>query len=505
MIIHNSIEFVKGNIWLFWHASLSIPTVVLSTKQSITVKVGEVLVTWVHAACLIVDRRSLWEDLKNINELNLPWLVIGDFNVVLSCEEKKGGRQPLKVAMQDFRDCIEYCNLIQAPRTGIKFSWCNNRVGKKRILCDLDRAFYNLQWLECYVTWCYKVGVRGTSDHGALLGGVAQSDKPHNIPFIYQSVWTTHPGFLKEVFGDLRVKVKTTKEVVLKASLESEADPENIVLLNNLVTARGLHELASQQYNELMRSKSRVKWVKEGGANTYFFHASLKIRKAQNNITELETPNGDVVTTQSQIADILVKHYHKKFEQKTVNFEEDLFEAIPNILNEEDNDLLDALPSQEEIKNVVFAMDPNSAPGPDGFPGCFYRYAWEVEGAELMKKIQFCWRNRFIPKARIPVLINGGPCGFFEVGRGLRQGDPLLPIMFVLAEEISSGQEVNKAKSKCFVGGETDPRKQGIAEMLQMELSSFPDKYLGVILKLGRVKNNQVWGIVEMMQKMLAR
>ncbi|XP_026404153.1 uncharacterized protein LOC113299323 [Papaver somniferum] len=482
---------------------------VLSTKQSITVKVKEVLVTRVHAACLTVDRRSLWKDLKNINELKLPCLVIGDFNVVLSCEEKKGGRQPLKVAMQDFRDCIEYCNLIQSPRTGIKFSWFNNRVGKKRILCDLDRSFYNLQWLECYETWCYKVGVRGTSDHGALLGGVAQSDKPHNIPFRYQFVWTTHPGFLKviqeswevecegnpafcftsklkrlkeilkkwnwEVFGDLRVKVKTTEEAILKASLESDVDPENI---------------------------------------------------------------------------------------KTVNFEEDLFEAIPNILNEEDNDLIDAFPSQEEIKNVVFAMDPNSAPGPYGFPGCFYKYAWEVVGAELMEAIQFCWRNRFIPKgfnsnflfllpkiqrakkaehfrpiglpnfnfkiitiiittrisrvlsrmiskqhgafikgrsihekiilaselvneldtkrrggnvglkiditqaydslsweflfevlrrfgfsevviqwlkkifesARIYVLINGGPCGFFEVGRGLRQGDPLSPIMFMLAE-----------------------------------------------------------------------
>ncbi|XP_026428863.1 uncharacterized protein LOC113324790 [Papaver somniferum] len=69
----------------------------------------------------------------------------------------------------------------------------------------------------------------------------------------------------------------------------------------------------------------------------------------------------------------------------------------------------------------------------------------------------------------------------------------------------ASGQMVNKAKSKCFVGGVSDLRRNEIANALQMELSVFPDKYLEVILNPGRVKTHQVWGTVEMMQHMLAR
>ncbi|XP_026458828.1 uncharacterized protein LOC113359404 [Papaver somniferum] len=368
MIIHNSTNTAKGNIWLFWHSSLTKPVVISSSNQ---VKVGHVLVTGIHAACLTVDRRQLWGELQDISEMNLPWMIIGDFNVALSCDEKASGRRPLRISIQEFRDCMESCNLIQATRTRIKFSWCNNRDGKKRILCDLDKAFYNTKCLDNFEGWCYKVGVRGTSDHGALFGFVVNTKKPVNAPFRYQSVWSSHPYFLKlikdswnveiagnpafsflaklkrlkqilkkwnwEVFGDLRITFKKTEDEVLAVSLLSDNDPENIELLNNLVTARGKHEVASQQYNELLRAKSRVKWV--------------------------------------QIGDVLVEHYKKKFQAQELLISEEILDVIPKILTEEDKLFLDATPSAMEIKEAVYGMDANSAPGHDGFPDSFYKYA----------------------------------------------------------------------------------------------------------------------------------
>ncbi|XP_026459853.1 uncharacterized protein LOC113360569 [Papaver somniferum] len=320
--------------------------------------------------------------------------------------------------------------------------------------------------------------------------------------------------------------------------------------------------------------------------------------------------------------------------------------------------MLDSVPSDEEIKNIVFNMDPESSPGPDGFSGCFYRSCWQIIHEDVVQAIQYCWKRKFIPKglnssflvllpkvqgaktpnqfrpiglsnlsfkiitkimtvrmstlmeklvapqqaayikgrciqeqvllasemvnemkkkkekrcwcewlhvifksARISLLINGGPCGFFQVSRGLRKGDPLSPILFVLMEEVLSrkitqlvsegkitlmvirkgigpthlffaddvfmfcnggkkclqqvqllleayqkclGQIINKIKSKLFIDGTSILREKMIQEIMQMELSEFPDKYLGVILAAGRVKSSTVWPMVEMLQGELA-
>jgi len=48
-------------------------------------------------------------------------------------------------------------------------------------------------------------------------------------------------------------------------------------------------------------------------------------------------------------------------------------EIIPELVDEATNNLLIMIPSELEVKNVVFNLNQDGAPGPDGFGASFFQ------------------------------------------------------------------------------------------------------------------------------------
>ncbi|XP_026399972.1 uncharacterized protein LOC113295858 [Papaver somniferum] len=399
-IIHNFLDNSKGNIWLFWNCSITAPSVIKAASQCITVEVGEVLVTGVHVNSYTINRRELWQDLCDISLMNKPWLILGDLNIILSTDEKRGGRNPISTTMRDFQDCVDFCGLLQAPKSGLEFSWCNGRDGRKRILCNLDRALYNLKWLDKFNGWNYKVGTRGVSDHSPLLGSDAVISRAPNPLFRFQKMWLNHPYFLQviwntwkeeiygnpiyifmnklkrlkiflkvwnwEVFGDVKETLKKVEEKVLEETLKSDSDPTNINLLNNLVTARGKCDIAANNYNTFLRDKARISWIQDGDVNTKYFHTSIKLRQAQNSIYEIEDSYGNIITDQNGIFNVLIDYFSTKFAHQNVSINDSFFEAAPIVITTEDNSYLENVPTEEDIKTATFDLNQDGALGQMG-------------------------------------------------------------------------------------------------------------------------------------------
>jgi hypothetical protein len=85
-----------------------------------------------------------------INDLAMPsqdpWLLFGDFNIILSNEEKFGGNVIDPNIMNMFRDTKNMCNLQDLGFKGEIFTWTNRQEDHSHIKARLDRFLANEEW-----------------------------------------------------------------------------------------------------------------------------------------------------------------------------------------------------------------------------------------------------------------------------------------------------------------------------------------------------------------------
>lgn len=56
---------------------------------------------------------KLWEELEECSHNEVPWLVGGDFNVILNEEEKLAGLEVTQQEVVDFAQCVSYSGLLE--------------------------------------------------------------------------------------------------------------------------------------------------------------------------------------------------------------------------------------------------------------------------------------------------------------------------------------------------------------------------------------------------------
>ena len=142
-----------GGLWLLWKKDEVDISMLSFTEQEIhaTMKVCSNKLSWllssIYASPRIVKRKILWSNVSQVAQLhNMSWLLLGDFNEVLTGEDKFGGRSINLNRALDFKDCLDTCNLLDLGFSGPKYIWLNWRQLTDLILERIDRCFANPFW-----------------------------------------------------------------------------------------------------------------------------------------------------------------------------------------------------------------------------------------------------------------------------------------------------------------------------------------------------------------------
>ncbi|KAG5571324.1 hypothetical protein H5410_061090 [Solanum commersonii] len=221
-----------------------------------------------------------------------------------------------------FACCIGSCDLSDIKFIGNSFTWWNGRVNEECIFKRLDRVIVNQALLLYLVILAYNtyLGLDLIMLHYYFLVTL--------VLYLLRELRRALSKWNKAKFGDIFKQLAIREDIAhaeLKLYLHHEED--------------------------IWRQKASVQWFNEGDRNTKNFHYLVKGRKKKLKLTRIQKVDG----TWAKIIDEIA---NERYIQPKITQEENAFVKI--------------LPNEEEIKKVVFELNPDSACGLNGLKGGYF-------------------------------------------------------------------------------------------------------------------------------------
>ncbi|CAN6558737.1 unnamed protein product [Malus baccata var. baccata] len=505
-----------GGLSLWWIESMNV-NILFSSAHIIDVcfcledSLSWVRCTFVYGTPYRREKLDFWNLMSNyFGPTDIPWLCGGDFNEFVWDHEKSGGASVLYNRPGYLHNFLNAAALVDLGFNGPKFTWRGMRYGNL-VEERLDRAAANVLWQNLW-------------PHTSVLHETAICSDHCPIVVLSQSVARRGKRLFRfearNKFNRRGLEIEELVQQLDSLQHHWEDNAEEIHVVSNRID-----QLREQEELYWMQ-RSRVNWLREGDANTVFFHHTTLQRRRVNSIVKLNDVDGSWVDDSRRVSVLVEEHFKSLYTSVGCRDWGDILNCLEPLVSELMNTDLIKPVSDEEIKVAVHQMGGLKAPRPDGFQGNFYHSFWDIIVAEVnglvmdfmqgvgnarslnstyivlipkvphpesvsqyrhislcnfsfkilsklrksqqkfemcvkldmqkaydrvewdfleavLLKLGFChgWTNlvmNCVCTVQFAILLNGQPGNWFSLSRGLRQGDPLSPYLFIMVSDVLS-------------------------------------------------------------------
>ena len=128
-------------------------------------------------------------------------------------------------------------------------------------------------------------------------------------------------------------------------------------------------------------------WHSSGDLNTKFYHALTKQRRVRNRIVGLHDAEGNWITGDNGMEKVAVDYFEDLFSTTSPSeFDSFLSEVTPGITPQMNQRLL-RIATEAEVKEALFMMHPEKAPGPDSMTALFFQHSWHIIKDDLVDMV----------------------------------------------------------------------------------------------------------------------
>jgi hypothetical protein len=257
-------------------------------------------------------RRDSWNFLRQLSRNSqLPWCIIGDFNDILSSDEKRGRNDRPDWLINGFREAVEEAGLLDIEWVGYPFTWFKSLGTERAVEEKLDRAMANIEWCNLFTHAILECLTTTASDHYPLFLNWKQRGANNKPPkkFKFENSWLLEPNFtqfMHQTWNSAAGNLITQKlnSCAMKLNKWSEATchqtRRDIERYRRKLEAARTHVDGSNyhHYNELRkkldillvkddlfwRQRAKTYWYRDGDLNTLFFMQLLQLERKRTRL-----------------------------------------------------------------------------------------------------------------------------------------------------------------------------------------------------------------------------
>ncbi|CAA7016344.1 unnamed protein product [Microthlaspi erraticum] len=273
--------------------------------------------------------------------------------------------------------------------------------------------------------------VPGCSDHSPCLVTVSNSEQRRASCFNFFTFFTLHPDYTRLIteawnsiihpsdpmfslyqklrsaklcckalnhgsFSNIQARSREAFQRLEDVQRQALSTPSQ-ELFEEERLARDSWLMFASAEESFFRQKSRIRWLKEGDANTGFFHKSVKSNLSTNVIHFLSDPLRNRISETNAMKATVLNYYknllgssNDEVSPLSVNeLQSKLLYRCPSSLAE----IIVKIPTDEEIRDTIFSLPKNKAPGPDGFTVEFFTMSWDLVGQDLTEAVKSFFIN----------------------------------------------------------------------------------------------------------------
>lgn len=135
--------------------------------------------------------------------------------------------------------------------------------------------------------------------------------------------------------------------------------------------------------------------MQSGDRNNKYFYTFASNRKRNNQINKLKNEDGQWLEWENGLAELMSEHLSNLFTATRVDWQE-VVSYIPTTVTISQNYMLLQPVTVDEVKQDLFQMNPDNAPGPVGMTSGFCQKYWQIVGRDTANLVNNVFNSGMI-------------------------------------------------------------------------------------------------------------